>query len=89
MTSKSDAQTVLEALERIKTHAAATNNLIERKCEIYEICQQAIPAAQRLVGGDSKSLSVDKLELLSEYVGPYGIETPAQLIKLCTKNSEK
>ena len=36
---------VCAALDRIKTHAAATNNIIERKCKTYEICQKALALA--------------------------------------------
>lgn len=36
-----EVKALLKALEKIKTHAMATNNIIERKCRIVEICQQA------------------------------------------------
>lgn len=43
-----------EALERIRTHAAATNNLIERKCKIYEISQKALASEYRDNENNSK-----------------------------------
>ena len=49
-TNTTELEKVRDALEKIKTHAAATNNIIERKCKMYEISLKALTIINRMLG---------------------------------------
>jgi len=47
MRLKEEIERLKRVVEQVRAHAAATNNIIERKCRIVEICDKALAATEK------------------------------------------